>query len=165
VNDQIEPADAARALSEISQRREQVIRRTAAPRWYWWATAVLVIAFAADADHSQRRGALFWAGVALLAAGMLAVNGLQLSREFRGTRLRPDLVAPGSVPRLLAAAAVFQAVVTGVALATGLSLKAAGVPYPGLIATAVVMVVFVPGGQALARYETAVLVRRSGGGG
>ena len=90
---QIEPADAARALSEISQRREQVIRRTAAPRWYWWATAVLVIAFSADADHSQRRGALFWAGVALLAAGMLAVNGLQLSREFRGAPLRLDLVA------------------------------------------------------------------------
>jgi hypothetical protein len=165
VNDQIEPADAARALSEISQRREQVIRRTAAPRWYWWATAVLVIAFAADADHSQRRGALFWAGVALLAAGMLAVNGLQLSREFRGTRLRPDLVAPGSVPRLLAGEAALAAAVTGVTLAAMFSLEAAGVPYPATIACAVGMAVLVAGGQMLMRYRTALLVRRPGGRG
>ena len=39
----VEPADAARALSEIGRRREQVIRRAATPRWYWWATAVLAI--------------------------------------------------------------------------------------------------------------------------
>jgi hypothetical protein len=161
VNDQIEPADAARALSEISQRREQVIRRTATPRWYWWATAVLVIAFSADADHSQRRGALFWAGVALLAAGMLAVNGLQLSREFR-TRLRPDLVAPGSVPRLLAGEAALAAAVTGVFLGTELGLDATRVPYPATIAGAAGMAVFVAGGQMLMRYRTALLVRRPG---
>ena len=39
MNDQIEPADAARALSEIGRRREQVIRRASTvPGWYWWAT-------------------------------------------------------------------------------------------------------------------------------
>jgi hypothetical protein len=165
VNDQteqIEPADAARALSEIGRRREQVIRRAATPRWFWWASAVLVIAFTADTEFLH--GALSWAGTVLFAAGILAVNGLPI-RAVRRAPLRPDLVAPGSVPRILAAAAVFQAVVTGVALAAQLSLEAARVPYPGLIATAVVMVVFVPGGQALARYQTAVLVRRSGGRG
>ena len=165
MNDQIEPADAARALSEIGRRREQVIRRTAVPRWYWWAIAVLLIAFAADADYSQRRGALFWAGVALLAAGMLAVNGLQLSREFRGAPLRLDLVAPGSVPRLLARDAALAAVVTGVTLAAKLSLEAAGVPYPATIAVAAGMAVLVPGGQMLTRYRIAFLVRRSGGRG
>ena len=102
MNDQIEPADAARALSEIGRQREQVIRRSAAiPRWFWWASAVLTIAFAADIDYTSLRGALFWAGVALFAAGTLAVNGLRL-RAVRGAPLRPDLVAPGSVPRLLA---------------------------------------------------------------
>jgi hypothetical protein len=55
--------------------------------------------------------------------------------------------------------------VTGVEVATALSLKAAGVPYPGTIATAVAMVVFVPGMQMLTRYHTAFLVRRSGGRG
>jgi hypothetical protein len=163
VNDQIEPADAARALSEIGRRREQVIRRASAvPGWFWWAIAVLVIAFTADVEFL--RGALFWTGIALFAAGMLAVNGL-LFRAVRSAPLRPDLVPPGFVPRALAGEAVFAAVVMGVTLATGLSLKAAGVPYPGMIASAVFTAVFVPGGQALTRYRTAVLVRRSGGRG
>jgi hypothetical protein len=164
VNDQIEPADAARALSEIGRRREQVIRRAAAPRWFWWASAVLTIAFAADIDYSSLRGALFWAGVALFAAGTLAVNGLRL-RAVRGAPLRPDLVAPGSVPRLLAGEAALAAVVTGVTLATGLSLVAAGVPYPATIAVAAGMAVLVAGGQMLTRYRIAVLVRRPGGRG
>jgi hypothetical protein len=162
VNDQIEPADAARALSEIGRRREQVIRRTATPRWLWWATAVLNIAFVADAE--SQRGALFWTGIALFPAGLLAVNGLLL-RALRRAPLRPDLVPPGFVPRELAGTAALVAVVVGVTLATGLSLKAAGVPYPGTIATAVAMAVFVPGGQALTRYRTAVLVGRPGGRG
>ena len=159
---QIEPADAARALSEIGRRREQVIRRAAVPRWFWWASAVLVIAFAADTEFLH--GALSWAGIALFAAGMLAVNGLRLRALFRAPP-RDDKLAPGSVPRVLASSAAFVAVVMGVALATKFSLEAAGVPHPGTIATAVAMAVFVPGGLALTRYQTAFLVRRSGGRG
>jgi hypothetical protein len=164
VNDQIEPADAARALSEIARRREQVIRRTAAPRWFWWAIAVLTIAFAADIDYTSQRGALFWAGVALFASGVLAVNGLLSRARLRAT-LRPDLVPPGFVPRALAGEAALGAVVMGVQLGTVFSLEAAGVPYPATIATAVAMAVLVAGGQALTRYRMAVLVRRSGGRG
>jgi hypothetical protein len=163
VNDQVQPADAARALSEIGRRREQAIRRAAIPRWFWWATAVLTIAWAADTE--SQRGALYWAGTALYIAGMLAVNGLMLSRERRA-RLRPDLAdPPGAIPRMLAGAAALVAVVTGVGLATRLSLEAARVPHPGLIASAVAVAVFVAGGQALVRYHTALLVRRSGGRG
>jgi hypothetical protein len=163
VNDQIEPADAARALSEIGRRREQVIRRAATPRWYWWATGVLTIAWVADIE--SQRGALVWTGIALYAAGTLAVNGLMLYRRVRGAPLRPDLVAPGSVPRMLAGEAVLVAVVIGVALGITFGLKAAGVPYPGTIASVAAMVPFVAGGQALMRYHTALLVRRSGGRG
>ena len=160
--EQIEPADAARALSEIGRRREQVIRRAAAPRWFWWASAVLVIAFTADTEFLH--GALSWAGTVLFAAGILAVNWLPI-RAVRRAPLRPDLVAPGSVPRILAAAAVFQAVVTGVALATGLSLEAARVPYPATISSAAAMAVLVAGGQMLMRYRLHLLARRPGGRG
>jgi hypothetical protein len=66
---------------------------------------------------------------------------------------------------VLAGAAVLVAVVIGVALATKLSLEAAGVPYPGLIASAVAMAALVAGGQMLMRYRTAVLVGRPGGRG
>jgi hypothetical protein len=164
VNDQIDPADAALALSEIGRRREQVIRRTAIPRWYWWAIAVLEIALAADADYS-RRGALFWAGNALFTAGMLAVNGLLLSRQSRGPTLSPDLVAPDSGPRLLAGSVALWPAVAGVTLGTNLGLEAARVPYPATIATAVGMAVLVAGGQVLMRYRLHLLVRRSGGRG
>ena len=50
----------------------------------------------------------------------------------------------------------------GVAVATGFSLKAAGVPQPGTIAAAVAAVLFAVSGQPLVRYEAAVLVCRSG---
>jgi hypothetical protein len=162
VNDQIEqiePADAARALSEIGRRREQVIRRTAVPGWFWWASAVLTIALAADLE--SQRGALLWTGIALCTAGTLAINGL-LFRAVRGAPLRPDLDAR-SVPRVLAGGAALVAVVAGVGLATKLSLEAARVPYPGTIAVAVAMAALVAGGQMLMRYRTAFLVRGPGG--
>jgi len=152
VNDQIEPADAARALSEIGRRREQVIRRAAVPGWYWWATAVLTIALSAAVESGRGHGVLAWIG-------------RLLSRALRGAPPRRDLVAPGPVPRVLAGIAAFAAAVLGVGLATGLSLKSAGVPWSGTIASAVAMVVFVVGGQILMRYHTAFLVRRSGGRG
>jgi hypothetical protein len=163
VNDQIEPADAARALSEISRRREQAIRRTAVPSWYWWAIAVLMLAPGAAADYSPR-GALFWAGTALSIAGALAVNGLMLSRQFRAP-LRPDLVPPGTGPRMLAGQAALAAAATGVVLGTMLGLEAAGVPYPATIACAAGAAVLVAGGQMLMRYGIALLVRRPGGRG
>jgi hypothetical protein len=160
--DQIEPADAAQALSEIGRRREQVIRRAAVPRWFWWAIAALSLAFAADTEFLH--GALSWAGTALFIAGTLAVNGLQLRALFRAPP-RDDMLAPGSIPRILATAAAFAAVVTGVTLATKLSLEATRVPHPGMIASAVCVAVFVPGGLALTRYHTAVQLRRPGGRG
>ena len=58
-----------------------------------------------------------------------------------------------------------MAVVIGVALATKLGLEAAGVPYPGMIASAVAMAALVAGGQMLMRYRKAVLMRQSGGRG
>jgi hypothetical protein len=160
VDDQVGPADAARALSEIGRRREQVIRRAAVPRWFWWANAVLTVAWVADME--SQHGALFWAGTALYAAGTLA---LQLFLRYRGVPPSRDLDAPGSVLRLLAGVAACTAVVVGVGLATRLSLEAAGVPYPGTIATAAAMVVFATGMQTVMRRHTAFLVRRSGGRG
>jgi hypothetical protein len=158
VNDQVEPADAARALSEIGRRREQVIRRAAIPRWYWWATAILMIALAAASESWH--GALSWAGTALYIAGMLA---LQLSLAHRGAPPSRDLDAPGSALRLLAGAMAVVAVMTGVGLAARLSLEAAGVPYPGTIASAAAVAVFAAGMQMVMRRHTALLVRRLGG--
>ena len=55
-----------------------------------------------------------------------------------------------------------MAVLLTVAITTGLSLKAAGVPYPATIAAAVTAVLFAVGTPLLVRYAETFLVRRSG---
>jgi hypothetical protein len=162
VNDEIEPADAARALSEISRQREQVIRREATSRRHVWAVAVLTIGYAAFTDSHP--GALrFWIVTVLFTAGFLVIGGLELSRQRRA-RLHPGLVPPGAARIGLAGQAAIVAVMVGVALGTSLGLEAARVPYPATIAMAAAMVPYVAGNRALTRYYTAFLVSRSGGG-
>jgi hypothetical protein len=159
MNDRIEPADAARALSEIGRRREQVIRRAvgaAFPVWYWWSTAVLMIALVASVE--SRRGVVLGIGITLCVAGGL-ITSVRVSRGARAAQLRRDLDAQSR--EALIGLATFVAVLVGVMLATLLSLKAAGVPYPATISTTVTAVVFAAGGQTLMRYLTAILVRRS----
>jgi hypothetical protein len=159
MDDQVGPADAANALGEIGRRREQVIRRAmraACPVWYWWTTAVLTIALAASFEY--RRGALCWIGVTLFVAGSL-VTGVPVSRAARAAPLRRGLDTARR--ETLVGLAAFALVLLGVCLATGLSLKAAGVPYPATIAAAVAAVAFAVGGQVLVRRVTAIMVRRS----
>lgn len=63
--------------------------------------------------------------------------------------------------RTLIGLAAFVAVVLGVGPATGLSLNAAGVPYPGTIAGAVAGVLFAVVGPMLVRWEADTPTRRS----
>jgi hypothetical protein len=159
MNDRIEPADAARALGEIDRRREQVIRRKVFPGWWWWAHAVLIVAFTASVE--SQRGALLGIGITLFVAGSLVID-VPVSRAARAAAPRRGLGGPGSARRALVGLAAFVVVLLGVCVATGLSLKAAGVPYPATIAAAVAAVVFAVVGPRLVRLEAAMLVRRSG---
>ncbi len=159
MDDPIEPADAARALGEIDRRREQVIRRKVFPAWWWWAYAVLFIEFAACVESG--RGLVFGIGIALFAVGSLVID-VPVRRAARAAAPRRGLAGPGAGRRTLIGLASFVAILLGVAVATALSLKAAGVPQPGTIAAAVAGVVFAVGGPMLVRLEAAMLVRRSG---
>jgi len=161
MNERIEPADAAQALGEIDRRREQVIRRKIFPVWWWWAYAVLFTGFAAAVESG--RGVLIWGGVALFVVCSFVID-VPVRRAARGAAPRRGL-APGSARRTLIGLMGFVAVVLGVTLATGLGLKAAGVPHPGTIAAAVAGVVFAVGGPILVRLGEAMMVRRSGGQG
>jgi hypothetical protein len=159
MNDQIEPADAARALDEISRRREQVIRRKIFPAWYWWAHGVLMIELTAVVESGH--GVLLGIGLALYVACALAID-MPVSRAARAAAPRRGLAGPGAVRRTLLGLATFLVVLIGVCVTTGLSLNAAGVPHPATIAAAVAAVLFALGAPMLVRYETAMLVRRSG---
>jgi hypothetical protein len=155
MDDQIEPSDAARALSEIDRRREQVIRREVFTGWFWWGHAVLLVVLAAAIESG--RGVLVGIGIAVFVAGSLVVD-VPVQRAARAAPPHRDLAGRASA-RVARVGLAFVVALIGVAVATGLSLKAAGVPDPGTIAAAVTGVVFAVGGQMLVRYEMAVLVR------
>lgn len=159
MSDQIDPADAARALSEIGRRREQVIRRKVFPAWWWWAYAVLFTGFAAAVEAGS--GVVLWIGIGLFVVCTFVVD-MPVRRAARAAAPRRGL-APGSTRRTLIGLAAFVAGLLGTGLATGLSLKAAGVPHPGTIAAAVTGVLFALCGPLLVRLEAAMLVRRSEG--
>jgi hypothetical protein len=152
---QIDPADAARALSEIGRRREQVIRRRVFPRWWWWAYAVLITAFSAAVESGH--SVLLGIGIALFVVCSFIID-VPVRRAARAAPPRRGLGARTTLIGL----ATFVVGLLGVAVGTAFSLKAAGVPHPGTIAAAVTGVLFAVVGPMLVRYEADLLVRRSG---
>jgi hypothetical protein len=157
VTDQVRPEEAARALTEIGQRQEQVIRLAVIPNWYWWAIAVLMVVFAAAVD--TRRGLVVGIGTAVFVAGVLTTTGRVVFRAVSSAQPRNDLLGPGGVVAILG----FVAVTVGVSLAVAFILKASGVSYAATIAVLVPAVVLVVGGPMLMRYlQGLMLANRSG---
>jgi hypothetical protein len=154
--DQVRPEEAARALTEIGQRQEQVIRLAVTPNWYWWAIAVLMVAFAAAVDTRQ---GLVGIGTAVFVAGVLATTGRVVFGAVRSAQPRKDLLGPGGVVAILG----FVAVTVGVSLAVAFTLKASGVSYAATLGVSVTAVMLVVGGPMLMRYlKGLMLANRSG---
>ena len=157
VADQVRPEEAARALTEIGQRQEQVIRLAVIPNWYWWAIAVLMVAFAAAVD--TRQGLVVGIGSAVFVAGVLTTTGWVVVRAVHGAQPRHDLLGPGGVVAILG----FVAVIVGVSLAVAFILKASGVSYAATIGVSVTAVLLVVGGPMLMRHlQGRMLANRSG---
>ena len=157
MTDQIRPDEAARALNEIGQRQEQVIRLAAIPNWYWWAIAILIVAFAAAVDTQQ--GLVVGIGTAVFVAGVLTSTGLVGFRAVRSAQLRNDLLGLRGMGAILG----FVAVTVGVSLALAYTLKASGVSYAATIGVSFTAVALVVGGPLLMRYlQGLMLANRSG---
>ena len=156
--DGIQPAEAEQALNEIDRRREQVIRRKIFPAWWWWAYAALMTGVAACFESGS--GVLIGVGIGVFIVASFVID--MPVRRAAGLAAPRRGLAPGSAGRTLAGLAAFMAVVSGAGLATGLSLRAAGVPHPGTIAAAVAGVVFAVAGPIFVRLGEAMMVRRSG---
>jgi hypothetical protein len=157
LTDHAGPEEAARALTEIDQRQEQVIRLVVVPNWYWWAIAVLMVAFAAAVDTGQ--GLVVGIGTAVFVAGVLITTGAMVFRAVRSAQPRNDLLGPGGVVAILG----FVAVTIGVSLAVAFPLKASGVSYAATIGVSVTAVMLAVGGPMLMRYlQGRMLANRSG---
>jgi hypothetical protein len=157
MTDHAGPEEAARALTEIGQRQEQVIRLVVVPNWYWWAIAVLMVAFAAAVDTGQ--GLVVGIGTAVFVAGVLTTTGAMVFRAVRSAQPRNDLLGPRGLVAILG----FVAVTIGVSLAVAFTLKASGVSYAATIGVSVTAVMLVVGGPMLMRYlQGRMLANRSG---
>jgi hypothetical protein len=157
MTDQIRPDEAARALTEIGHRQEQVIRQAAIPTWYWSAIALLMVAFAAAVD--TRRGVVVGVGTAVFVAGVLTATGGVVLRATRSAQPRNDLLGPAGVFAIVG----FVALTIGVSMAVAFPLAASGVAHAATISVAVAAVLLVVGGPMLTRYlRRLMLANRSG---
>lgn len=152
MTNQVRPDEAARALSEIGQRQEQVIRLAVIPTWYWWAIAVLMVGFAAAVD--TRQGLVVGIGIAVFVAGVLTTTGLVVLRGVRSAQLRNDLLGPAGVVAILG----FVAVILGVSMAVAFTLKAFEVSHAATIGVSVSAVMLGVGGPMLMGYLQALML-------
>jgi hypothetical protein len=158
------PADAARALTEIGRRREQVVRRAVIPTWFWWTIGVLMVELAAAVE--SRRGVLLGIGIAVFVAGLLVSTVRMVLRTALSAPPRNDLTDPPTVLAMVIAIMTFVAVVVGATLGVGFSLQAAKVSHPVTITVSVTALLLAFGGPMLMRYLTRVmLVSRPWGNG
>jgi hypothetical protein len=157
VTERVGPEEAARALTEIGQRQEQVIRLAVIPNWYWWAIAVLMVALAAAVD--TRQGLVVGIGTAVFVAGVLTTTGWVVFRAVGSAQPRNDLLGLGGVVAILG----FVAVTIGVSLAVAFILKASGVSYAATMSVSVAAVLLAVGGPMLMRHlQGRMLANRSG---
>jgi hypothetical protein len=158
MNEELRPDEAARALTEIRQRQEQVIKLAIIPAWYWWAIAGLMVGFSAAID-SHRRLAI---GIAtsVFVIGVLAATGRIVVGGLRRAQLRNDLLGPIGVFAILG----FVATILAVSLPTAFALQAAGVRYAATLSVLIGAVLMVVGGPFLMRLlQRIMLAKRTGG--
>jgi hypothetical protein len=158
MHEELRPDEAARALTEIRQRQEQVIKLAIIPAWYWWAIAGLMVGFSAAID-SHRRLAI---GIAtsVFVIGVLAATGRIVIGGLRRAQPRNELLGPIGVLAILG----FVATILAVSLPTAFALQAAGVRYAATLSVLVGAVLMVVGGPFLMRLlQRIMLAKRAGG--
>jgi hypothetical protein len=158
--ERIAPADAARALAEIGRRREQVIRQAIIPNWFWLAIGASMLALTAGVEVWH--GILRAVGIIVFVIGVLTTVGAVVVRVVRVAPPRRGLVDPRAAMPMLIGIGTFTAVVVGVTLAIGFSLKLAKVSYPATITVAAAALLLAIGGPMLMRYLTDVILGAGG---
>ena len=157
MHEELRPDEAARALTEIRQRQEQVIKLAIIPTWYWWAIAGLMVGFSAAIDSHRRLAVDI--GTSLFVIGVLTATGWVVIGGLRRAQLRNELLGPIGVLAILG----FVATVLAVSLPTAFALQAAGLRYPATLGVLVGAVLMVVGGPLLMRYlQRIMLAKRAG---
>lgn len=157
MNDQVRSDEAARALAEIGQRQEQVIKLAAIPYWYWWAVGVLMVGFSAAVE--SKRPVAIAIGTIVFALGIAATTGYVAIGSWRRAQVRNNLLGPSGALAIIG----FVAMAVGVSLAVAFGCQAAGFDYPGTLGTTVGAVLMVIGGPLLTRHLHGVMLANRAG--
>jgi hypothetical protein len=155
---EVRPDEAVGALTEIARRRAQVVTLAIIPTWFWWATAILMVGFAAAAE--TRRPLVVGIATAAFVVGILIVTGRLVLGIVRRAQPRNDMLGPTGVLAILG----FVAGILAVSLPTSFALKAAGVHYPATTGIFLAGVVMVVGGPLLMRYLRRLMLGSRAGG-
>jgi hypothetical protein len=140
-------AEAAAELAEIQRRHEQVIKTVLVPVWYWWAYAIVLIAYGVGRDIGDPAVKAIVITLAVLA--MVVLSGVMIPEVRRRVKVHLD---PQPQARAIAAVVGLIIVVTVVTGFTAIALVAARVPYPVTIACAAGGAVLVIAGPLVNRY-------------
>jgi hypothetical protein len=157
MHEELRPDEAARALTEIRQRQEQVIKLAIIPAWYWWAIAGLMVGLSVAID-SHRRLAV-GIGTSVFVVGVLTATGWVVIGGLRRAQLRNELLGPTGVLAILG----FVATVLAVSLPSAFAFQAAGVRYPATMGVLVGAVLMVVGGPLLMRFLHRVMLANRAG--
>jgi hypothetical protein len=152
------PDEAAGALTEIAQRRAQVVALTIIPTWFWWAVAVLMVGFTAAVETA--RPVVVGIATPVFALGILLVSGRLVLGIVGRAQPRRDSLAPTGVLAILG----FVAGTLAVSMPTAFALRAAGFRYPGTAGVVVTGLCLVIGGPLLMRYLRRLMLDRPTGG-
>ncbi len=152
-----QPEEAANALAGIRQQQEQVIDAILVPRWYWSAVGTAMLAVGAATD--THRTVVLAVVIPVAVVVIVALTGLMIFGAYRGAQVGSELLGERGAVYIVA----FVWVVVGLTLGVGFGLRAAGVPWPSTIATAVGGAALAYGGPWLMRrLRTIMLSNRAG---
>lgn len=150
--------EAASALAEIGRQQEKVITAVLVPGWYWAVVAVGMVAIGAAADSRAR---LILAVVIPLAVIVIAaLTVAMIVGAYQHVQVRgPDLLGDRGALAIVG----FVFAIVGVSLGVAFGLRAAGLPLPGTIGTAVGGVALLAGGPILMRRLRRVMLGNRAG--
>lgn len=152
MTNQPDPVEAARALTEIQRRQEQVIDTITIPAWYFWAVAGLGVVLGIGVD--RRDPPSVGIATAIYVVGMVGATLWVTVRPALRAQLRNDLLGARGVLAILG----FVAVIVPVTIGTAFALRGAGFPLPATGGAIVGGVLMVLGAPWLRRYLRAVML-------
>jgi hypothetical protein len=139
--------EAAAALSAVERRQRHVVDQAQLPALFWWATAVLMVVFAAAVDAYRNQPIAIGVSVVLFVAAILGATGWAVRRTMLA-QVSSRLLGVRGVLAIL----VFVGVDVGISLAVAFAMQSRGLTHPATTGVGIGAVLLAVGGPRLMGY-------------